>query len=177
MGLEYRDMGADVRANMVQEVTFDLDRGSLYPSQRLNEEGLRVWPDTLMEAAKNQTDSWLESQIRDRRLLKSHESRRKPTGGFTQALIPHTAPQTLAEGEFNRFYIRGLCLKALSEDIPYLIAYRARHSENPRRESEAIIGKKFHPQQLLDDLRASTGIDTVLGLPPGPNSGLSVAIP
>lgn len=71
MGLEYRDMGADVRANMVQEVTFDLDRGSLYPSQRLNEEGLRVWPDTLMEAAKNQTDSWLESQIRDRRFLKA----------------------------------------------------------------------------------------------------------
>lgn len=177
MGLEYRDMDADVRANMLQEVTFDLDRGNLYHSQRLNDEGLRVWPDTLKEAVCNQTDTWLERQIRDRRLLKSHESRAKPSGGFTQAQIPVTAPGTLAEGEFNRFYIRGLCLKALAEDIPYLIVYRARHSDNPRQASEAIIGKKFDPQQLLDDLRASTGIDTVLGLPPGPNSGLSVTIP
>ena len=24
--------------------------------------------------------------------------------------VPVTAPQTLAEGEFNRFYIRGVCL-------------------------------------------------------------------
>lgn len=177
MGLEYRDMDAGVRANMVQEVTLDLDNGNLYQSQRLNEEGLRVWPETLKEATRNQTDAWLEDQIRDRRLLKSHESRAKPSGGFTQAQIPVTAPGTLAEGEFNRFYIRGLCIKALSEDIPYLIAYRARYSANPRQESEAIIGKKFDPQQLLDDLRATTGVDTVLGLPPGPNSGISVTIP
>lgn len=177
MGLEYRDMDAGVRANMVQEITFDLDRSNLYRSQRLNDEGLRVWADTLKEAARNHNDAWLEAQIRDRRLFKSHESRAKPSGGFTQAQIPVTAPGTLAEGEFNRFYIRGLCLKALAENIPYLIAYRARHSANPRRESEAIIGKKFDPQQLLDDLRSSTGIDTVLGLPPGPNSGLSVTIP
>lgn len=177
MGLEYRDLDASVRSNMVQEINFDLEKDNLFKSQRLNEEGLRTWPETLMEAARNQTDSWLEEQIRDGRLLKSHESRAKPSGGFTQAQVPVTAPATLAEGEFNRFYIRGLCLKALSEDIPYLIAYRARYSANPRQESEAIIGKKFDPQQLLDDLRSTTGLDTVLGLPPGPNSGLSVTIP
>jgi len=177
MGLEYRDLDASVRSNMVQEITFDLGKENLFKSQRLNEEGLRFWPETLMEAAQNQTDSWLEEQIRDRRLLKSHENRAKPSGGFTQAQVPVTAPATLAEGEFNRFYIRGLCLKATSEDIPYLIAYRARYSANPRQESEAIIGKKFDPQQLLDDLRSTTGLDTVLGLPPGPNSGLSVTIP
>lgn len=177
MGLEYRDMDVDVRANMVQEVAFDLDKGTIYTSPRLNEEGSRLWPDTLKEAAGNHSDVWLAGQIREQRLLKSHENRTKSSGGFTQAQIPVTAPDTLAEGEFNRFYIRGLCLKALAEDIPYLIAYRARPSANPRAESEAIIGKKFDPQQLLDDLRATTGIDTVLGLPPGPNSGLSVTIP
>ncbi|MEE3635085.1 hypothetical protein UIA24_12635 [Pseudomonas sp. AL 58] len=177
MGLEYRDMDADVRANMVREVTFDLDKGSIYKSPRLNDEGVRLWPETLKEAAGNHSDVWLANQIRERRLLKSHENRAKPSGGFTQAQIPVTAPDTLAEGEFNRFYIRGLCLKALAEDVPYLIAYRARTSANPRPESQAIIGKKFNPQQLLDDLRATTGIDTVLGLPPGPNSGLSVTLP
>lgn len=51
MGLEYRDMDAGIRANMVQEVTFDLDNGSIYKSPRLNDEGIRLWPDTLKEAA------------------------------------------------------------------------------------------------------------------------------
>ncbi|KPW31702.1 hypothetical protein ALP45_00730 [Pseudomonas coronafaciens pv. atropurpurea] len=177
MGLEYRDMDVDVRANMVKEVILDLDKETIYKSPRLSEEGIRLWPDTLKEAARNQSDVWLAGQIREHRFLKSHENRAKPSGGFTQAQIPVTAPDTLAEGEFNRFYIRGLCLKALAENIPYLIAYRARPSANPRAESEAIIGKKFNPQQLLNDLRATTGIDTVLGLPLGPNSGLSVTIP
>jgi len=36
----------------------------------------------------------------------------------------------------------------------------ARHSANPRQGSEAIIGKKIDPQQLLDDLPATTGVDT-----------------
>ncbi len=177
MGLEYRDMATDVRANMVQEVDFDLGKGSVYESPRLNAEGLRRWPDTLKQAVGEHSDVWLANQIREGRFLKTHENRTKASGGFTQALIPVNAGDILGEGEFNRFYIRGLCLKALAEDIPYLIAYRARPSSNPRPESEAIIGKKFDPQQLLDDLRTTTGIDTVLGLPPGPNSGLSVTIP
>jgi hypothetical protein len=30
---------------------------------------------------------------------------------------------------------------------------------------------------LLDDLRTNVGVDTALGLPAGPNSGLSAMIP
>lgn len=59
MGLEYRDMDVDVRANMVQEVTFDLDKGTIYKSPRLNEEGIRLWPDTLREAVGHHSDVWL----------------------------------------------------------------------------------------------------------------------
>jgi hypothetical protein len=91
--------------------------------------------------------------------------------------VPATAPETLAEGEFNRFYIRGLCVRALAEGITELVIYRAKQVENPRSESTAKIGLKISAQALLTDLRANPGVDTALGLPPGPNSGLSVKLP
>src|SRR6266851_5569734 len=33
------------------------------------------------------------------------------------------------------------------------------------------------PKALLTDLRSNPGVDTALGLPPGPNSGLSARLP
>lgn len=46
-----------------------------------------------------------------------------------------------------------------------------------RSASEAMIGSHIDPHALLEDLRTHQGIDTALGLPPGPNSGLSVKLP
>jgi hypothetical protein len=40
------------------------------------------------------------------------------------------------------------------------------------------INTKISAKLLLDDLRnSSQGVDTALGLPPGPNSGLSAKLP
>ncbi|BBI63173.1 hypothetical protein HSBAA_44790 [Vreelandella sulfidaeris] len=47
--------------------------------------------------------------------MRSHEERKKPKGGTTIAKIPVTANETLAEGEFNRFYARGFCQRAIKE--------------------------------------------------------------
>ena len=45
--------------------------------------------------------------------------------------------------------------------------------ENPRPESQAKVGALFDAKQLLNDLRTSQGVEPALGIPPGPNSGLS----
>lgn len=93
-----------------------------------------------------------------------------------QAKVPHTAAQTLAEGEFNRLFARGLSSRAKAEEIEFVDAYRARHSENPRPESQAIIGKKLRPEKIIEDLRNNLGVDTALGVPPGPNSGITIKL-
>jgi hypothetical protein len=90
-----------------------------------------------------------------------------------QARVPVTAAQTLAEGEFNRLYVRGLCSLVLSEGGSEIEAYRARYSENPRSASIAIIGRRFSAEKILHDLRLSQGVDSAFGLPAGPNSGIS----
>lgn len=57
-----------------------------------------------------------------------------------------------------------------------IVVYRAKEVSDPRPSSKAKIGERFDPQQLIDDLRNNIGVDTSLGLPPGPNSGLSVQL-
>ena len=75
----------------------------------------------------------------------------------------------------NRYYIRGLCRKAIA-DGGEIEAYRAKNVNDPRPESQALIGTEMNANQLLEDLRTHNGVDTALGLPSGPNSGISARI-
>ena len=106
--------------------------------------------------------------------MKAYEQRRKRGGGFTRARVPVTAPDILSEGEFNRFYVRGLCVRAIEGGMNQVEVYRGKSVNQPRPESEAMLGKKLSAEAVLKDLRESIGVDPVLGLPPGPNSGLTV---
>jgi hypothetical protein len=109
--------------------------------------------------------------------MKDETQRRKPKGGFTIVKVPVTAPAMLAEGEFNRFYARGLCLKAIKNGISDVVVYRGKQVQQPLPESEAMIGKKINAKALLDDLRKSQGVEPSLGIPPGPNSGITICLP
>jgi hypothetical protein len=82
----------------------------------------------------------------------------------------------LAQGEFNRYYIRGVCRRALEAGILDVEVYRARLVAAPRPDSEALIGRRLDAEQLIADLRTHMGVDTALGLG-RPNSGLSVCLP
>jgi hypothetical protein len=177
MGLKLVNLDEKTRRYMRAEIDSDISSSNLYTSPRLNPRGVQAYPNLLREAAEKYDDSWLAERLRRDGLMKTEEERRKPKGGHTIAKVPATAPDTLAEGEFNRFYIRGLCLRAIDDNIPELIIYRAKEVSSPRRESEAKIGERIDPQSLLRDVRTHAGVDTALGLPPGPNSGLSVRLP
>jgi hypothetical protein len=58
-----------------------------------------------------------------------------------------------------------------------LLVYRAKAVMVPRADSQAMIGIMIDAKALLADLRIHQGVDTALGLPNGPNSGLSVRLP
>lgn len=164
----------EVRAHIIAEIKADIQEGRIYISERLNDLGRKIYPQVLLEAATNSDLNGFVVSL-DMSHFNSHEQRRNPKGGYTAAQIPHNANVTLCEGEFNRYYIRGVCLKAI-EMGKRVIAYRARHSNNPRSESVALEGRGLDPNQLLEDLRKNPGVDTALGLPPGPNSGMSVKL-
>lgn len=164
----------DVRSFMESELDVDINEDRVYISPRLNNQGQAVWVDLLREAIQSHDEEWLEAEIRSRRLLNQNEVRIR-NGKSHSAKVPITAAETLSEGEFNRYYIRGLCLLAI-QNKSKIMAYRGKSVSNPRWESEDLIGRAFDPQRILDDLRVTIGVDTAFGLPAGPNSGITAKL-
>ncbi len=177
MGLNYQNLDDRTREFMLQEIEHDVAANRVYVSNYLNAAGAASWVDLLRVATQSGNDDSLAQQIRGERLLKIEVERKKPKGGFTMARVPHTAHETLGEGEFGRYYVRGLCARAIADGIPTLEVYRAKAVAQPRLGSEEKIGNLVNPNEILDDLRNTVGVEPLLGLPPGPNSGLTLKIP
>ena len=177
MALHYENLDARTRALMLEELAQDVASGSLYLSPRLSGRGRADYEALLREAISDKDDDWLASALRAEGRLNTAEMRRRPSGGFTTSSVPANAHQTLAEGEFNRFYVRAVCRRAVEDGMPQVVVYRAKPAANPRPESQAMIGKVVDAKALLADLRTHQGVDTALHLPSGPNSGLSVHLP
>jgi hypothetical protein len=177
MSLFLANLDAPTRTLIASEIDADIANRNLYFGRRFSAAGERDYPQLIKDTALAHDDDWLAQQLRAGGRLNATEEKRKPNVGFTTARVPVTAAETFAEGEFNRFYIRGLCRRAIAEGVPRLVIYRAKAVANPRQDSEAKIGQMIDPAKLLADLRANPGVDTAFGLPNGPNSGLSVRLP
>lgn len=105
MGLNYQDLDMATRAAMAAEIDRDVETGTLYISPRLTEQGAREWPDLLRAAVTRGTDDGLARQLISRALLHTQEQSHRNGKMFWKA-VPVNAPATLAEGEFNRMYLR-----------------------------------------------------------------------
>jgi hypothetical protein len=161
------------RQHMVGEWELDESRGALYKGKRLTDVGIAAWKTFLRTAIEEHNEVWLAQMMSSSQHWKSHEERAKPKGGMTLAKVPRNAHEVLAEGEFLRFYLRGVCQRAI-QDQSEVEVVRLKVVSHPRAESEAAIGRPVNPAELLDDLR--NGINAILGIPAGPNSGLGVRI-
>jgi len=171
LNLENLEEG-QVRTLMNDEFEKDIAEGKVYHSPRLKANGHETFVRLMKEAIQSGNDNSFAEAIRSSNILEEMTPRRTPSGKMTMAKVPFDAHVTLAEGEFNRCYLRGICRKAIGTGSRIQV-YRAKQVREPRPESEAMLGKIIDPNSLLSDLRNNVGIDTFLGLPPGPNSGLS----
>jgi hypothetical protein len=165
------------RRLMLDEIDRDVNQGTLYISPRLSNTGQQNYLTLLKQAVIEHDDAWLADELRSHKRMRDTEQKKKPKGGYSVARVPATAAETLAEGEFNRYYARAVCRRALEDGIPEVVVYRAKGAAQPSGESEEEVGPRLDPARLLDDLRTHPGVETALGLPRGPNSGLSVRLP
>ena len=170
MGLNYLSLDNFTRPKMIEEFIFDIDCEGCYTSKRFHEIGRKCYMEIMPKHLLEGTDDTLADDLINNDCFHSYETDKNGK----EKRVPSNAAQLFAEGEFNRFYIRGLCKRAIDENLKLEI-YRARVSQNPNPESEAIIGTIVNPKDLLIDLRANKGFETTIGLV-RPNSGLSVKI-
>jgi hypothetical protein len=177
MGLLYENLDERTRQLMLEELEQDIRANRLHISPVLSGQGQRDYPNLLREAIQSGTDDTLAQNLLRQRRLARTQDRRKPQGGYTIASVPEAAAETLAQSEFNRYYIRAVSRRALEAGLAEVVVYRARPSRQPRPESEALVETTLPAEALLADLRAHPGEGGALGMPPGPNSGLSVRLP
>jgi DNA repair photolyase len=178
MALYFENLDDRTRQLMVDEMEYDIAHNQLHISPFLSGQGQRDYSNILREALESGTDETLAQSLRDHRRILRTLPRRNPKGGYSISATPENAAQVLAESEFNRYYIRALARRAIEDGIAELVIYRAKPVTTPRPESEMRVETTLSPQDLLNDLRAHTGDEIPeLGVPSGPNSGLSVRLP
>jgi hypothetical protein len=168
-------LDAETRKYMLDEMALDIGDRKLYMSERLASRAREKYPELLREAIISHNEDWLASQLRLHGGTIAMESYTRNGKSFERK-VPVNAIEMLAEGEFNRFYLRGLCRRAIANREGPLAIYRAKSVSQPRAESERKIGTTVEPEPLLRDLREHIGVDLALGVPPGPNSGLSAKL-
>jgi hypothetical protein len=174
VGLKFEDLEV-ARKFMIEEIEMDVKSEEIYLSTYLTQSGQGNWADLLRAAAQNGNDDSLAASLRG--MFNTQIQKRKPKGDYTWAAVPYNAAEVLAEGEFNRYFCRGLARHAVDTEIPRLEVYRAKQVAQPRPESQQKIGLLVDPGTILIDLRSSQGVEPALGIPPGPGSGITLRIP
>jgi hypothetical protein len=181
MALRLVNLDSRTRRYMMEELEHDVERGQLYFSPRLSERGRRDYESLLRAAIESLNDVLLADSLRVNDRLKNWEQRHAKNGEVLEVKVPYTAADTLAEGEFNRYYVRGVCRRALEEGARDVVIYRAKQPNHPRPQSEALLGRRMDARELLNALRGhheeKRDETPLLVIPPGPNSGLSVKLP
>ncbi len=165
----------ETRLHMRIELERDIESGTLYLSPRLTERGRSIYADLLREAVDGGSPESLAAALRGH--LVTQEPSRSKLGKVFYRSVPPSAHVTLAEDEFNRLYVRGLCARVVANGGSEVQVYRARAVMVPRARSRQLVEAVLDAQRVLDDLRTHVAIDPVLGVPGGPNSGLSVQLP
>jgi len=174
MPLLYESLDPTTRRYALAELEQDGSTGSFHLSDRVRPPAAAEYRRLLREAIAYYDDAWLEERAGD--LLVDFEMRRTPSGGTTTARLPDMAARMLTEGDFNRYYMRGVCARALVEHREVVEVYRARLSVEPRTESAQLEGHRLPAREVLEYLRGQAPNDPAVAALGRPNSGLSVRL-
>ena len=172
---DFVNLDEKTRSYMLRAIEEAEREGQINYSPRLNAKGKEQWLSLLEQAARSHNEHWLAYQLEADRLIKGFEVSERPVGSYSIKHVPRTAAQTMAEGQFNRFYMLGLCRRAKEDGIKQLEVYRAKQSARPRPESQALIGIRLPVEVVEPQLRDDAASQKSVLIQP--NSGISLRFP
>jgi len=150
---------------MIEEIDHSIGRNELYRYEEFTDDGWKKYPELLRKAAQEGDDDFLGVTLYHNNCFRLDAHRESYT--------------KFAELEFNKFYIRALCRRAIDEGKK-LQVYRAKEEEEPNPELQGNIGKVIELEGLLIELREQeekgTPLERVLGIDLEPDSGISVRL-
>jgi hypothetical protein len=176
VSLDLAHLDDHTRQYMLAELEADVATGTLYRSQQLTDEGQRDYQRLLRDALLTGTVTSFADELLRWGAVRplgrwQHSKEALPSDAIS------AASSLLAEREFHRFYLRGLCLRAIDEGVPTLVIYRAKPAIPGRASADAMIGIRITVGSLLEDLRGVFDSWPPNGLPQCRDPGLSVRLP
>ena len=174
MPLQYENLDPTTRRYALADLDQDLGSGAFHLSARVRPTAAAEYQRLLRDAIRYYDDLWLEEHAAD--LLVESETRHTSSGAQVTAKVPQMAARMVAEGDFNRYYMRGVCARAIDEGRQVVEVYRARLSLEPRPESAELEGQRLPARAVLDWLRGQPSDDPAVTPLGRPNSGLSVRL-
>lgn len=171
---QFEELDADTRRFMREEFERDTAAGTLYLSARFSPAGQAAYPALLRAAIESGNERTLTEALSPPHYWNAHEQRVRQGRAYLANVHRGSAARVMAEGEFNVFYMRGLCRKLLELGETNVEAYRAKAVENPRVGERVNPGDILPCQDVLDDLRSRTEGEGKIGVPRGPISGISL---
>ena len=167
----YENLDDTTRHYMLIEVEQAIKSSQLHVSRRFTGQGQAQYPKLLREAVRAGSEDSLTAALVQQQCFVERE----PYGAGTRR-VPANAARTFAEGQFNAFYMRGVCHRAIQAG-QLVEVYRAKEALTPRPSSTYQVGQQLDPQQVLRLLRHSpSGKHRGAVVPAGFNSGLSLRI-
>ncbi len=176
MSYKYEDLVEETRKLMVAELEADIASKSLHVNEWVQDEHHDTYIELLKSALQSGTEFDLEQEVRSKGILKERYTWHRPDGRTATVKVPEMAAKNLACGDFNRFYMRAICLKAKSQKQKEATVYRAMKTEHHMLESNSKVGNPVEVDELMKSLKRGESLESYLRLPPGPISGLTIKV-
>jgi hypothetical protein len=151
------ELASEIRPLTLAELLWSLEHQKLYYSKQFTAHGHGEYPRILMDALTSGTPDTLDEALNQPGIFKPNTSRR--------------SAQSFIWDEFNKYYMRALCLWVLTHPGHELVVVRGRMSEHHRDSSDARLGRREDPKKFLEVLRETPKVN-----PFGANSGLTLTI-
>ncbi|MDB5798230.1 MAG: hypothetical protein JWP36_2132 [Paucimonas sp.] len=169
MPLVYRELDREIRSAMLAELELDIDNARLLPNPLLGAQAQQAWPALLVRAFSSESEAWLAHTLLEQGLV-AQDANGEQLQLFRPSISAH---DMLAQVEFNRFYCRAVCQRAIDTGAAVSV-YRAGFSSEGLNIASDAVGRKFAARPTLHSLRVSICLEYALGLPGGYGAGLSL---
>jgi len=137
----FHELDGLTRKFMRQEYFLDKEKGILYESRLMTEEGMARFPQLLLEVL---TGGTIESL-----------ARKLEHSAFWGPRARDDSPLALAEEQFNQYYMRGLLLRLIEEGQTEAAVYLANEQCHAGRRG-AQPGDALNCEEALEDLRSAS---------------------
>lgn len=175
MSLLLENLDATTREFMLKEVNFDIQTDKVFISDKLNQTGREKYTELLISSITNGNDVTFSKSLQYGCLDKIYQYI-NTKGTLKTITMPANTAESIAESEFNRYYIRGLCRRTINDGKMSVQIYRASLTKHTKQKAEEKVGQVANAATLLFDLRRNLNLTCYLGIAFDSNTGLSVRL-